>query len=181
MPRFSFKVNPEYAKIAEIIPGLCTSGVSALQREIMEEYRITLILNVTTEVPNLKSLGDIPRVKIWIDDDPQAYIYPLLEQYIPQIDFELKAGGRVLIHCVAGVSRSALFCLAFLVKYRSKSLREAYYLMASKRPKVRPNIGFWRQLIHFEQVSTFEEESLIYSSVEEIVQNCATEKSMRRK
>lgn len=57
----------------------------------------------------------------------------------------------MLVHCVAGVSRSAALVLAYLVKYQCKSLRDAYHLLASKRQLVRPNMGFWRQLIHYEQ------------------------------
>lgn len=69
-----------------------------------------------------------------------------------QIHAELTDNGKVLIHCVAGVSRSATLCLAYLTKYKCRSLREAYHLMASKRPMVRPVVGFWKQLISFEQV-----------------------------
>jgi len=64
----------------------------------------------------------------------------------------IRDGGAVLVHCVAGVSRSASICLAYLLKYRTRSLRAAYHLMCEKRPLVRPNIGFWRQLIRYEQV-----------------------------
>ncbi|VDP21922.1 unnamed protein product [Onchocerca flexuosa] len=60
-------------------------------------------------------------------------------------------GGKVLIHSVQGVSRCATICLAFLTKYKFKTLRDAYMYLASIRPKVEPNIGFWRQLISFEQ------------------------------
>lgn len=59
------------------------------------------------------------------------------------------------MHCVAGVSRSAAICLAYLTKFHCKSLRAAYHLMATKRKMVRPNLGFWRQLIDFEQVTKF--------------------------
>lgn len=56
------------------------------------------------------------------------------------------------MHCVAGVSRSASICLAYLTKFYCRSLRDAYHVMCSKRPMVRPNLGFWRQLIHYEQL-----------------------------
>ncbi|CAJ0566131.1 unnamed protein product, partial [Mesorhabditis spiculigera] len=63
----------------------------------------------------------------------------------------IEDGSRVLVHCVAGVSRSASIVLAYLTKYHCRSLRDAYHLMKMKRPLVRPNLGFWRQLIAFEQ------------------------------
>lgn len=109
-------------------------------------------LEMQLQVPNLKSLGNIQRSKLWLDDTPQTYIYPHLELQSDQIQAIIADGGRVLVHCVAGVSRSASICLAYLTKYKCRSLRDAYHLMASKRPMVRPNLGFWRQLIAFEQV-----------------------------
>lgn len=72
-----------------------------------------------------------------------------------QIHAIIQDGGAVLVHCVAGVSRSATICLAYLTKYYCRSLRDAYHLMYSKRPMVRPNLGFWRQLIHYEQVTSW--------------------------
>ncbi|KAL3998035.1 Dual specificity phosphatase catalytic domain family protein [Acanthocheilonema viteae] len=151
MSPVSFNVNPEYAQITEIVRGLFICGVSSLTAENIKKYDISFIVNATREVPNVQSLGNIPRVKLWLEDTPQASIYPLLDQQVDQIEAVIESGGNVLVHCVAGISRSATICLAFLTKFRCKSLREAYQLMAEKRPVVRPNIGFWRQLIVYEQ------------------------------
>lgn len=151
MPSVSFKVNPEYAEITEVIPGLFICGVTALTAKNMEKYNITLIINATHEVPNFKALGNIQRIKLWIEDTSQTDILSHFENISDHIHAELTVSGNVLIHCVAGVSRSAALCLAYLTKYKCKSLREAYHLMASKRPMVRPVLGFWEQLITYEQ------------------------------
>ncbi|VDK84011.1 unnamed protein product [Litomosoides sigmodontis] len=147
----SYRVNPEYAKLTQLVPGLFICGVSELNRDNVERNGITMIVNATSEVPNLKTLGDVARMKLWIDDTPETHIYPHLEAVSDQIESVIADGGAVLVHCVAGVSRSTTICLAFLTKYRCRTLRDAYFLMLSKRPLVRPNIGFWKQLIQFEQ------------------------------
>lgn len=59
-------------------------------------------------------------------------------------------GGRTLVHCVAGVSRSAAMVLGYLVKHRAMSLADAFALLRAARPAVRPNSGFFRQLIDWE-------------------------------
>uniref|UniRef100_A0A2K6W614 Protein-tyrosine-phosphatase n=1 Tax=Onchocerca volvulus TaxID=6282 RepID=A0A2K6W614_ONCVO len=151
MSRVEYQINPEYAKLTQIVPGLFICGISELNRHNIEKNGITMIINATNEIPNLKILGNITRIKLWIDDTPETDIYSHLDVISDQIEAVIADGGAVLVHCVAGVSRSSTICLAFLTKYRCRSLRDAYFLMFSKRPLVRPNIGFWRQLIQFEQ------------------------------
>lgn len=58
------------------------------------------------------------------------------------------------MHCVAGVSRSAALCMGYLIKYRGMSLRKAFQHMRDCRPCIRPNSGFFRQLIDFEELVT---------------------------
>ncbi|VDN58135.1 unnamed protein product [Dracunculus medinensis] len=151
MPQKSFKVNDEYAKISEIIPGLFISGVSGLTLENIKKYQISMIINATTEVPQLKMFGNIARQKLWLEDKPDVDIYSFLDFLSDQIEVNIADGGNVLVHCVAGVSRSASICLAYLTKYKCRSLRDAYHLMIDKRPLVRPNLGFWQALITYEK------------------------------
>uniref|UniRef100_A0A7E4ZQ58 Dual specificity protein phosphatase 14 n=1 Tax=Panagrellus redivivus TaxID=6233 RepID=A0A7E4ZQ58_PANRE len=150
----TFHVNHEYAQISELIPGLFICGVSSLNPANMKAFKIALIINATNEVPNFRFLGDMQRMKLWIDDIPeeQGLSPAQLEVIADQIHAHLKDHSNVLVHCVAGVSRSATICLAYLTKYRCRGLRDAYHLMCSKRAMVRPNLGFWRNLINFEQL-----------------------------
>ncbi|KAF2896227.1 hypothetical protein ILUMI_09948, partial [Ignelater luminosus] len=60
------------------------------------------------------------------------------------------SGGKTLLHCIAGVSRSAALCIAYLMKYHRFSLLDAYNYVKLKRPIIRPNCGFFRQLIEYE-------------------------------
>ncbi|VDK80760.1 unnamed protein product [Onchocerca ochengi] len=152
MASTSFLINPtpEYGQITELVPRLFICDASSLTWDNMNKYKISLIINATTEVPSIRSLGSIPRIKLWLDDTPSTDIYQYFDLISDQIEMTIAAGGNVLVHCVAGISRSATICLAFLTKFRCKSLRQAYLLMAQKRSLVRPNVGFWRQLITYE-------------------------------
>lgn len=105
MAPISFKVNPEFAQISELVPGLFISGVSALTTANMKAFNITLIVNATNEVPNLKSLGEIQRLKLWIDDVPTENLSAHFDVVADQIHAVVQDGGNVLVHCVAGVSR----------------------------------------------------------------------------
>ena len=60
-------------------------------------------------------------------------------------------GGRVLVHCHAGVSRSATVCMAYIMKTLNQDLRSAYDFVKSKRSCVSPNLHFMGQLLEFEK------------------------------
>jgi len=58
----------------------------------------------------------------------------------------LTGGGRVLVHCLKGVSRSATIAAAFVMKARSASPSQAVEFLRKNRPVIKPNSGFMNQL-----------------------------------
>jgi hypothetical protein len=62
-----------------------------------------------------------------------------------------EGGGAVLVHCVAGMSRSASVAIAFLVKHRGQRLLEAASAVKAARSVAYPNRGFWAALRALEQ------------------------------
>ena len=46
--------------------------------------------------------------------------------------------------------RSTTLILAYLMRYENMSLLQAYELVLSQRTFIRPNIGFWKQLVAYE-------------------------------
>lgn len=146
----TFQVNPKYAVLTELTEGLFICGVSSLKADLLENVGISCIINCTKEVPNL-SAPEGERLKLWLDDTEDTDIFSYLDMVVDRIHELICDGCKVLVHCVAGVSRSAAFALAYLVKYEKMTLRKAYTFCAAKRPLVRPNLGFWKQLIEFER------------------------------
>jgi len=57
----------------------------------------------------------------------------------------------VLVHCAAGVSRSASLVTAFLMKYKSLTKEDALSHVKAIRPIVNPNPGFLRQLLQYQK------------------------------
>ena len=62
------------------------------------------------------------------------------------IDNCVKNNGKVLVHCMYGVSRSATIVCAYLIKTLHIDTLTAYKLLKDKRDIVHPNEGFIRQL-----------------------------------
>jgi len=76
---------------------------------------------------------------------------PHLSRVASLISDEVEAGGNVLIHCVAGVSRSASFILAYLISSYNLTLQQALCHLKIVRPWVNPNKGFLSQLRSWEE------------------------------
>lgn len=82
-------------------------------------------------------------------DVPQTRISIHFQEAADFIEAALSSGGRVLVHCMVGLSRSATMVLAFLMIKRGLSLEQAATCVRRHR-EVRPNDGFLRQLLELE-------------------------------
>ncbi|XP_051185948.1 uncharacterized protein [Lolium perenne] len=78
----------------------------------------------------------------------------LLDHLEPCLDFidQGRKEGSVLVHCFAGVSRSATIITAYLMRTEQKSLEEALESLKEINESVCPNDGFLDQLKLFEEM-----------------------------
>ena len=60
-------------------------------------------------------------------------------------------GGKVFVHCHAGISRSPTVCIAYLMKLHQWNLSQAYDYVKSRRPHISPNLHFMGQLLVFQK------------------------------
>ena len=67
--------------------------------------------------------------------------------------------NKILIHCSAGVSRSATILIAYLMGERKWSVFEAFAVVRSKRRFVYPNAGFWEMLIEIDRKNNNQQQS----------------------
>lgn len=77
----------------------------------------------------------------------------------------MSARCGVLVHCVAGVSRSVTVTLAYLMQRHRLCLRDAFELVRSRKTDIAPNFHFMRQLHSFERDLGLHEHSASLSKV----------------
>ena len=137
------------SQVTKIVDELYISPATAVTPDKLRRAGVTLVINCTIEIPIVRIPG-IEAIKINIDDLPTARIGVYFDRCADHIRTVRENGGRTLVHCAAGISRSASICIAYLMRHRRMSLREAYHHMKSCRQIIRPNPGFFRQLIDYE-------------------------------
>ncbi|XP_065827579.1 dual specificity protein phosphatase 19-like [Oscarella lobularis] len=113
--------------------------------KLMKANGITRVLNVASGVEN-KFPEDLVYFSVEILDVPETNLWPYLIQCLDFIDSARTNGFSVLVHCNAGISRSAAVVCAYIMKTEGKGFNEALDLVKAHRPNAKPNDGFVKQL-----------------------------------
>ena len=117
--------------------------------DLLKQYKISHILNVAGLTNHFTTQFHYKTLALY--DDFGCDIASVFAECNEFIDSALKAGGTVLIHCNAGVSRSATIALAFVMRNERVDLSEALQQLKAIRPSVRPNSHFMQQLYEYQQ------------------------------
>mmetsp|Transcript_6718 Transcript_6718/g.15498 ORF Transcript_6718/g.15498 Transcript_6718/m.15498 type:complete len:254 (-) Transcript_6718:1176-1937(-) len=138
-------------EIDAVIPGLYQSnwrGAENLER--MKKLGITHVLSTLSPDENLFP-RDLVYLNLAFEDDEKVDPTAFLELACDFISQTMEVGA-CLVHCNAGISRSSALTLAYLVKRRGFTLREALRALRERRPIAWPNQGFMSRLIDMEEI-----------------------------
>lgn len=134
----------------ELLPFLFLgSAVHSSRRETLAAAGITAVLNVSSSCPNLYE-EELLYLRLTVEDSLAADIRACFSTAIAFINSVKESGGRVLVHCQAGISRSATICLAYLIHTQRVRLDEAFDFVKQRRQVISPNLAFMGQLLQFE-------------------------------
>lgn len=86
-----------------------------------------------------------------ITDEEDSNISSIFEEACDFIDDVERAGGKVLVHCFEGRSRSATLVLAYLMLRKKKTLFEAWNALKKVHRRAQPNDGFARILLELDK------------------------------
>ncbi|EFA80966.1 leucine-rich repeat-containing protein [Heterostelium album PN500] len=120
----------------------------SINKQFLRENNITHILTIANLKPLYPSLFKYKVINI--EDVDYENISMYFNETNEFIDDARDNGGAVLIHCRAGISRSASATIAFIMYKNNLSYEEAYQITEKGRPRICPNMGFRKQLKDYE-------------------------------
>lgn len=130
----------------QIEPFLFLGGYRAVRRpDWLAEDGITHVLNVRESC----RFDLAERVKLLhrpLSDEGLSSLKEALEECCAFIEEARTNGGACLVHCHAGVNRSASIVLAYLMLRTGRNFREAFELVAKSAEGVHPHPEYFRQL-----------------------------------
>eukprot|EP00775_Hariotina_reticulata_P006465 gene6465-6693_t len=136
-----------------IRPSLYLSSLrTEVYKDLLDEFGITHILQVGKELrPTHPKSYTYLQLPVW--DMPEQDIVGCFPAAFTFIDHALAEDGKVLVHCQAGVSRSASVVIGYCMWKDRMSADAAIKAVTKARSVVWPNAGFKCQLREFEQLS----------------------------
>ena len=133
-------------QVGEVRPWLCVGSQDAAHSlPLLRRLGVTHVLNTATRVENLFT-DDLVYLSVPLLDLPETRLETAFPAAFEFVDSARAAGGRCLVHCNAGVSRSASLCVAYLMVREGISFTLALQQVNAVR-RVRPNPGFQSQLL----------------------------------
>ena len=124
-------------------------GDQATNENIVNLLKITHIVNITMEHKNAFP-GKVKYLKLVLEDVSDTNLFDHFYKTSDFIHAAISKGGRVLVHCNQGVSRSSTITLAYLMRFKKWNLEYAFNMLKARRSCTCPNPGFFRQLSDWE-------------------------------
>ena len=152
LPVYSPTASPRTAKPSRdtcdcIVDGLYISGEkSSSDLPLLLKLGITHIVNMNASSSPLYFPEEFTYYSVHLTDSVFENLDDEFWSAVAFTNEAIKNGGKVLIHCRKGISRSAALCLAYLIQYKNMTFSAAMEVLRRARPCIDINKGFAHQI-----------------------------------
>jgi protein tyrosine phosphatase len=146
----------------EILPNLWLGNVRAsMDEDFIKQHQIQVVFNCTKNLPFSPMIP--VKYRIPVDDNLEEEEIRNMELWSAEIAFkiiaEYKRGRHILVHCMAGMQRSAASIAIMLIAHLRIHAAQAMKIIKDKRNiAFHPRANFGRSIHYFDQ--RFHEEIL---------------------
>eukprot|EP01016_Furgasonia_blochmanni_P034008 TRINITY_DN3619_c0_g1_i6.p1 TRINITY_DN3619_c0_g1~~TRINITY_DN3619_c0_g1_i6.p1 ORF type:complete len:261 (+),score=43.43 TRINITY_DN3619_c0_g1_i6:70-783(+) len=124
---------------------------SAVDRRTLKNLNIKAVLSICTNTGLQFDPTQLDHLVIEADDVETFDLSVHFEKTYEFIETQRNARKNILVHCLAGVSRSSTIVIAYLMKKKNMPFEKALKFVKKKRFVISPNLGFGKQLIKYEK------------------------------
>lgn len=137
----------------EIVPHLWIGGIRTAHNKEWVESHVDIVINCTKDLMFISQQTE--NIRLPVDDNLElseiAKLYTFLEKTSTYIDYQLRKGKRILVHCMAGRQRSASVLCAFLMTFLELPFQKVASFLQTKRPVIfSPQCNFQPALLRYE-------------------------------
>lgn len=133
--------------MSKVLPQLYIGSIKEISdKKWIDKHNISHVVNCAIELDNYFP-DDVNYLNLHLRDAADQTLYHVFEPAYKFIYDAISKGGTVMVHCYAGVSRSASIVIYFLMKSQKVGLQKALEQLKSVRPIINPNHGFMHQLL----------------------------------
>lgn len=149
-PRYPFRTPPKWNMYREGITDAIIDGFLYLGDlecvDTIENYGITHVISLLNRHTFNPDIPEENHLMFDVSDSPDqtlVHVFPAAFSFLEKCK---ENNQKVLVHCSAGVSRSATVVIAYMMYSHGMTLKQAYLYVKSMRPVIYPNKGFMKQL-----------------------------------
>jgi rhodanese-related sulfurtransferase len=150
-------IGPDSSAASEIIPGrLWLGGIrAALDETFLTKEKITVIFNCSKDIPFIQLPQEMTCYRVPVDDNLQDEEIDNMQKWSPEIVYKLlkeyHEDKNILIHCAAGMQRSAAACIMFLMTLWKQPQQPVFVFMRERRSIVfQPGMNFKKAIDWYE-------------------------------
>ncbi|XP_075056953.1 dual specificity phosphatase 28 [Mixophyes fleayi] len=103
---------------------MISNARAACKKNLLIAEGVTCCINISRRQPFPDF--DLHTLRIPVFDHPLQDLSNYFDQCVDLIERTIESGGKCLVYCKHGRSRSATICIAYLIKYKNMALKDAF-------------------------------------------------------